>query len=151
MSKDVSRLIGYEFEPYRFVVERGKIREFALAIEDDNPIYVDRAAAAAAGFSDVTIPPTFPTVIDMWGGPDFFALVEALQLDLLKVLHGEQEYEYLGDIYPGDEIQARTRVADAKTKAGTSGGMHLITLETRYANQRGETVLISRSTIVERF
>jgi acyl dehydratase len=150
MVADVSRFIGFEFAPFRFVVERGKIREFALAIGDDNPIYTDQAAAAEAGFADVTIPPTFPTVIDMWGGPDFFQLVEALQLDLLKVLHGEQEYEYLGDVYPGDEIIATIKVTDAKTRSGSSGAMNLFTLETVYSNQRGEKVMIARSTIVER-
>lgn len=150
MEKDVTKFIGYEFEPFRFVVERGKIKEFARAIRDDNPVYFDRAAAAEAGFSDVTIPPTFPTVIDMWGGPDFFRLVEVLRLNLLKVLHGEQEYEFLGDVYPGDEINATIKVADAKTKSGGSGGMKLFTLETVYSNQRGETVLIARSTIVQR-
>jgi acyl dehydratase len=151
VEKDVSKWIGKEFEPFRFVVERGKIREFALAIGDDNPIYVDPEVAKSEGFVDVTIPPTFPTVIDMWGGPDFFQLVKALELNPLKVLHGEQEYEYLGDVYPNDEITAAVKVADAKTKMGNSGGMNLFTLETVYSNQHGEVVLRARSTIVERF
>lgn len=151
MSRDVTRFIGYQFEPFRFVIERGKIREFALAVGDDNPLYVDQKAADAAGLTDITIPPTFPTAMDMWGGPTFFDLVETFQLDMLKVLHGEQEYEYLADVYPGDEITATIRVTDAITKQGSSGGMHLITLATEYANQRGELVLIGRSTIIERY
>ncbi|WP_018133067.1 MaoC family dehydratase N-terminal domain-containing protein [Effusibacillus pohliae] len=151
MQKDITKWIGRQFGPYTFVVERGKIREFALAIGDDNPIYTDREQAVSAGFPDIPVPPTFATVIDMWGGPDFFQLVEQLQLNLLKVLHGEQEYEYLADIHPGDEITARTEVVDAQVKQGASGGMNLLTLETRYQNQRGETVLIGRSKIVERF
>lgn len=150
MAKDVAALVGYAFEPHRYVVERGKIQEFVRAIGDDNPIYADREAAVREGFWDTPIPPTFPTVVDMWGGLDFERLMAELKLDPLRVLHGEQEYEYLREVYPGDEITARTKVNRAVTKRGASGGLNLIELETAYENQRGETVLIARATIVER-
>ncbi|MFM1651867.1 MaoC family dehydratase N-terminal domain-containing protein [Brevibacillus sp. B_LB10_24] len=149
MASDISKFVGYEFEPYRFIVERGKIREFARAIGDDNPLYRDKRSAIEAGWRDVTIPPTFPTVIDMWGGADFFTQIEVLDLDLLRVLHGEQEYEYLGEIYPGDEITATAKVTGAKAKSGRSGTMKLFTIETVYVNQHGETVCMGRSAVIE--
>jgi acyl dehydratase len=149
MNKDVTALIGREFEPYRLTVERGKIREFAQAIGDDNPLYLDAEAARAAGLADVTIPPTYATVIDMWGGPDFFRLAELLEMNPLQILHGEQSYEYLGTVYPGDELTARTKVADARVKSGSSGGMKLVKLETVYERD-GEPVLIARSVVIER-
>ncbi|WP_019122349.1 FAS1-like dehydratase domain-containing protein [Brevibacillus massiliensis] len=149
MAADISKFVGREFAPYRLVVERGKIREFALAIGDDSPLYRDKQSAVLAGWKDVTIPPTFPTVIDMWGGPDFFTLIETLELDLLRVLHGEQEYEYLGEIYTGDEITGTAKVTGAKAKSGRSGTMKLFSIETVYVNQRGEMVCIGRSTVIE--
>ncbi|GAX88444.1 MaoC family dehydratase N-terminal domain-containing protein [Effusibacillus lacus] len=151
MTKDIEKFIGQEFEPYTFQVEQGKIKEFVQAIGDGNPIYTDREQAVAAGFRDVTVPPTFATVIDLWGGRDFFQICEALELNPLKVLHGEQEYEYLVEINPGDEITARSKVTHAVSKPSSSGGMNLLTMETVYTNQRGETVLIARSTVIERF
>jgi acyl dehydratase len=145
MSQDVSKWIGFDFPSFTFTVERGKIREFAMAIGDDNQIYVNQNAAVEAGFADVTIPPTFPTVIDFWGGADFFEMVQSLELNPLKVLHGEQEFEYHGEVYPGDELSVTCKVVDAKSKSR----MNLITLESVYTNQRGETVLIGRSTVIE--
>ena len=49
---------GKTFPPYEFHVERGKIREFADAIEDPNPIYRDPAYAAKQGFAGIPAPPT---------------------------------------------------------------------------------------------
>jgi acyl dehydratase len=148
---DIKRWIGYAFEPYTYTVERGKIREFIEAIGDGNPIYVDPKAAAEEGFQDTPLPPTFATAIDFWGGPDFFELCEQLELNMLKVLHGEQEYQYFGDIYPGDTITAVTKVVDAKTKSGGSGGMNIFVLETLYRNQYDDCILIARETVLERF
>ncbi|MCF6095392.1 MaoC family dehydratase N-terminal domain-containing protein [Microaerobacter geothermalis] len=145
MEKDLTEKIGFTFEPYTYLVERGKIREFALAIGDDNPIYYDRERAVAQGFRDIPIPPTFATVIDMWAGPDFEQLIAALKLNPLKVLHGEQEYQYLEEICAGDEITGKSKVISAAAKRG----MKFITLETEYFNQQGKKVLVGLSTIIE--
>ena len=40
------------FPPYTIEVERGKVRELALAIGDENAIYQSRQAAQAAGYAD---------------------------------------------------------------------------------------------------
>lgn len=142
---------GLEFENYSMPVERGKIKELVMAIGDKNPIYVDPGAARLAGYRDITIPPTFMQVIDMWSGVhDFDSKCKKLEMNPLKVLHGEQEYEYLGDIYPGDQITGSTRVTDVSVRTGSSGGMNIFRLETRYTNQHGQLVMISRSSIIER-
>ena len=44
-------------EPYE--VGREKIREFAEAVGDPNPAYIDPEAAKALGHPDVIAPPTF--------------------------------------------------------------------------------------------
>ena len=146
MGIDLTSKVGMEFEPYQFTIERGKIKEFALAIGDDNPIYFDREAAQQAGFRDVPMPPSFATAIDLWAGPDFESLVNLLEMNPLKVLHGEQGYEYLTDICAGDEISVTTRVTDAITKKG----MNLVTTEKAYTNQHNEQVLVARAVVIER-
>ena len=45
-------LVGHALAPTTFEVERGKIREFAAATGDPNPIYRDRAAAQAEFLAD---------------------------------------------------------------------------------------------------
>lgn len=147
---DVKQKEGLEFPAYSFTVERGKIREFVQAIGDPNPVDVDRDCAVGEGYRDVIAPPTFGVCIDMWGGPGFEKLCAMLEINPVKVLHGEQEFEYFGEINPGDQITARTRVANVFRKEGKSGAMNLISLQTIYQNQREEKVLVARMLIVER-
>lgn len=128
--------VGMKFEPFTFEIEKGKIKEFALAIGDPNPLYE----------TGEVLPPTFATVMDMWRGPDFFELTKRLELDITKVLHGEQEYEYLGKIKAGEKIKGMTTVTEVKRKSS----MDIIKLETYYTNEANEIVLISRNTVIER-
>ncbi|WP_414853143.1 MaoC family dehydratase N-terminal domain-containing protein [Brevibacillus sp. IT-7CA2] len=143
-------LIGLEFAPYGMAVEKGKIKELALALGDDNPIYYDLEAAKKEGYDGIPIPPTFLQVIDLWGGLGSVEKVEKLKLNLARVLHGQQYYEYLGDIVAGDVLSVTSKVVQAETKTGSTGSMDLITSENQYRNQRGELVAITRNTLVHR-
>jgi len=143
--EDRSAMVGAGFPPYSFTVERGKIKEFATAIGDMKAVYLDPEKAAGEGYSDATVPPTFGTVIDLWGGPGFMKLCENLRLNPIKVLHGEQEYEYLGDITAGDVITATTTLTNYTEKKN----MYLMTMETVYVNQRKEEVQKCRQVVVE--
>lgn len=138
--------IGHSFPPFTIEVERGKIRELALAVGDDNPIYHSRAAAQAAGYPDVPLFPTAPTMFGFWGNPRFGSDLVSLGINVMRILHGEEEYEYLAPIYPGDVLTGVTTVAEARTRPS----MEIITLETRYANQRGEPALNAREVIIVR-
>lgn len=148
---DLEKTEGKELSPYTFFIEKGKIKEFVQAVGDSNPVYVDKVFATKLGYKDVIAPPTFGTSIDFWGGPDFPELCRLLGLDPLQVLHGGQEYVYYREIYPGDEITARPKLAKFIRRQGKSQGIRMITLETEYYNQRGEKVLMARNLIVERF
>ncbi|BDG59577.1 MaoC family dehydratase N-terminal domain-containing protein [Caldinitratiruptor microaerophilus] len=139
-----------EFPPYEFTVERGKIREFARAIGDPNPLHHDVEAARAAGYPDLVAPLTFATCIDLWGGPDFEELVRRLGMDPVRVLHGEQAYEYRAPICAGDTIRARSRVRKETEREGSHGVLRIVELETTYTNQHGQDVLVGVATIIER-
>jgi hypothetical protein len=136
MNMNLQDKAGIQFEPFTFEIEKGKIKEFALAIGDPNSFYQTGEA----------LPPTFATAIEMWGGTDFIELAEKLELQIPKVLHGEQEYDYIGKIHVGDRVTGVTRV----TKAISKANMDLIKLETHFKNEAGELVLISRNTVIER-
>lgn len=138
-------LVGTRLPEYSFVVERGKIREFAAAIGDLKDIYLDPEKAALAGYRDVTVPPTFGTVINLWGGMGFMEMCVPLNLNPVRVLHGGQEYEYLGDIVAGDVITVNTSVVDYAEKEK----MHIITMEASYVNQSKQEVLRSRHIVLE--
>lgn len=147
MSKDISEQIGLTSGPFLFEIERNKIKEFAGAIGDSNPIYYSKEEAIKQGYRDIPVPPTFGTAIEMWAGLSFENLNNFLKLDLLKVLHGEQTYEYFEDICAGDVIEVKCKVIDAVTKRN----MHAFTLETVYTNQEGRVAMKSYSTVLETF
>jgi len=134
MSNVIKEKKGLELEPYTFTVEKAKIRELALAIGDIKEEYLN---------GEVTLP-TFPTVIDFWGGEG--STSDLLGLNVKKVLHGEQEYEYLGEIKAGDELTVTGIVENVYVKAG----MNFFVIKKEFVNQNGDTVLISRSTVIER-
>lgn len=143
---DENKMVGTQFPPFTLTVERGKIKEFAKAIGDDNPIYYDPVEAQKQGYRDVITPPTFGTVIDLWGGSDFHKMCSFLNINPVMVLHGEQEYEYFGEINPGDEIVGTTSVAGYHEKKN----MNLFILVTNYVDQKGDLVMKCRKTIIER-
>ena len=104
--------VGQSFPPFTIEVERGKIRELALAIGDDNPIYQSREEAQAAGYPDVPLYPTSPTTFTFWGNRKMISQIASLGINLMRVLHGEEEYEYLAPIYPGDTLTGVMTLVD---------------------------------------
>ncbi len=145
--------IGQSFSPYTIEVERGKVRELALAIGDENPIYQSRQAAQAVGYADVPLYPTSPTVFTFWG-VGYSQLLEhwsSLGIDVNRMLHGAEAIEYLAPIAPGDTLTGIMTLTDAKTTKGQAGSsMDILTFEFRYTNQHGEPVLRLRKVIIAR-
>lgn len=141
--------INEKFPPFIWEVERGKIRELVQAVGDKNPIYLNREAAIEAGYRDTPISPTFITVPMMWTNV-LIDVIKALKINYAKILHGEEGYEYLQEIYPGDVLTGKMRVVSIDEKSGKSGSMDLIRLETLYTNQRNELVLKAGTLLVER-
>jgi acyl dehydratase len=73
-----------------------------------------------------------------------------VKLDYTRLLHGEQEFEYLKPIRAGDVLRFRSRTKDVFEKAGKRGGKMLFVIsETQYTNQRGEVVAYTRNTAIE--
>ncbi|QBD74752.1 MaoC family dehydratase [Ktedonosporobacter rubrisoli] len=143
--------IGHSFAPFQVEVYRNKIHELATAIGDSNPIYHSREAAQEAGFKDVPLFPTAPTVFTHWAARSRGEGLASLGIDVKRILHGEEEYEYLAPIYHDDVLTGVTTVVDGKTRKGRDGlSLDIITTETRYTNQHNQPVLNARTTIVIR-
>ncbi len=142
--------IGHSFPPFTIEVERGKLHELALAIGDHNPIYHSRAAAQAAGYKDVPLPPTAPTMFNFWGNPHFAEQLASLGINVMRILHSEEAYEYVAPVYPGDTLTGVATVVDGKTRQIKGGSMDIFTIETRYRNQHSQPVVITRMTLIVR-
>src|SRR5438552_705883 len=99
-----------------YLVGREKIREFAVAIGADDPVYLDPEAARAAGHPDVIAPPTFAIVLCQWGIETLIG-DPGLGLDFDRVVHGEQRFRYVRPLHAGVRVTRPVVVPD--TDEGT--------------------------------
>ena len=141
-------LVGRELDEFPLPVESTKVREFARALLDHDPIYQDERTARAAGYAGIPAPLTFAAASMHFR--DDLPLFETLDLDLRRVLHGESSWEYLAPVSVGDQLTARRRIADVTTRPGKRGGdMTLVTFEIDFVNQNGDTVLRERDVVIQ--
>lgn len=142
-------LIGKEYPPFPVTVERGKIKEFARAIGDLNPFYLDDRVGRASEWGDVIAPPTF-TVTFRDESADTTALLRDLGTDISRVLHGEQEFEIFRQLTPGQTYLCRPRILDIYEKTGKSGPMAFVVRETSVTDRDNEVVAALRHVTVVR-
>lgn len=138
-------LIGLTGPQYVFEVEKRHIRQFAEAIGDSNPLYVDEEYAKSTIYGGIIAPPSFPVAI----GADSGQGVE-LPLDYSRMLHGEQEFIYHRPIRAGDSLSCQMKVTDVYEKEGKNGPMQFLVMDTEMKDQEGELVVISRTNIIYR-
>jgi len=123
--------IGREYPPLSATVTLEALQNYARAYNDGNPRYFD--AAAPGG---IVAPPmfgvavTWMSVVGAIGDP-------ALGADLLRLLHAEQDMEFLAPLRPGDEITTVARVASIEARPG--GEAMALELDSR--NRAGAPVL----------
>ena len=141
-------VIGKESAPFVVTVERGKIKEFARAIGDLNPFYMDDGVGQASEWGDVIAPPTFATTFRDEAASE--ALLRDLGTDVSRLLHGEQEFELVRPIQPGQTYLCRTKVLDVYEKTGKSGAMAFVVRETSVTDHTNEIVAFVRHITVVR-
>ena len=139
--------VGREFTPVTARVEPGRLRFFLDTIGETNPLYRDASAAREAGYSAAAVPPTYLFCLEMMDATEPFEFLTALDIDLARVLHGEQRFDYHAPVAVGDTVTFKARVTGVTEKKG--GAMTLIVIETEVTNQSGVHVAdISRTVVV---
>ncbi len=108
---------GWEFPIIEVDVDRWRLCAFARAIGETNPVYLDTAAAQAAGFRDIPAPPTFLFGLS-YDLPDQTMHLKVLGADLKGILHGEQSFRYHESICAGDRLIIRSKIVDLYAKKG---------------------------------
>src|SRR6202166_2813808 len=130
-----TKAIGKRYEPVVYAVGREKIREYARAVGETNPVHLDVEAARAAGYADVVAPPMFAVVYSAPSvGPPIFD--PEIELNFAMMVHGSQQFEWGPLFVAGDEITT-TRPVKASWKADGRG---YYVFESVSINQRGEQV-----------
>lgn len=136
-----------------FVVEAGKVAEYANAVRNDNPVHRNAAAASSQGFSAIPAPLTFTAtkrfpryrpegVTDHWGFD--------LGFDPETTVHGEKAFEFGREISVGDELTGDTTLEEVYQRSGSRGGeMTFAVLATEFTDSEESWVLTERSTLIE--
>src|SRR5579884_869380 len=125
-----TQAIGKSYEPSTYAVGREKIREYASAVGETNPLHFDVAAAQAAGYADVVAPPMFAVVYGARSiGPAI--LDPDVGIDFARMLHAGQEFVWGPLVVAGDDITTSASVKDISER----GGMSFFVFETVSLNQ----------------
>ena len=139
--------IGHTMPPYSVPVEKGRLRFFAKATGQTDPVYVDEDAARAAGHPGLPVPPTFLFCLEM-ESPNPAAIRELLGLDYRRLLHGEQGFSYHAMAYAGDTLTFAQRIDDIYDKK--DGALEFVVRKTRVTNQHDQLVAELRCVTVMR-
>jgi acyl dehydratase len=143
-------MIGRQLSTGSATVTAEHVAAFARALGDENPLYCDEEAARRGPFGQVVAPPTYPIAFmtqAMAGGMETFL---ELGLNFMTLVHGEQEFEYVRPIRAGETLTLTGRIADVYEKAGSSGTLDFVVLETEARDAAGEPVFFSRNTLISR-
>jgi acyl dehydratase len=137
--------VGKTYAPVAYAVGREKVREYANAVGETNPLHLDPGAARAAGHADVVAPPMFavvyasPAVIPAFFDPE-------VGMDFARMVHGGQDFTWGPLVVAGDEITTEVEVADITER----GGVGFFVFESRSDNQDGERVCTGTWTCIVR-
>lgn len=137
--------VGRELNPVTMEIERGRLRAFAEATGQGDPVYTDLNAAQAAGHRDLPVPPSFLFAIEL-EQPDPFAWLAELDVDLRHLLHGEQRFIYRSVAHAGDVLTSNPRIKDVYSKKG--GALDFIVKESRITGADGVAVAEATSVLV---
>jgi acyl dehydratase len=127
--------VGKTYPSSTYAVGREKVREYAYAVGETNPLHLDPEAARTQGFADVVAPPMFAVVFAGRAmGPAI--LDPEVGMNFARMVHGGQEFRWGPLVVAGDEITTTASVKEIAER----GGMGFYVFETVSVNQDGETV-----------
>ncbi|WNI23070.1 MaoC family dehydratase N-terminal domain-containing protein [Streptomyces sp. ITFR-16] len=141
--------VGRTYPPTApYEVGREKIREFAEAVGDAHPAYVDPEAARALGHSEVIAPPTFVFSITFKAAGQVIEDPQ-LGLDYSRVVHGDQRFVYTRPVRAGDRLTVTSTIEAIKSMAGNdildvrgevhdASGGHVVTAWTKLVARAAE-------------
>jgi acyl dehydratase len=135
-------------------------RRFAMACGETDPVFYDEAAARAAGWDGVPLPPLLLSSTRSWDpGPSREELNEdgMVLSDVgypgghgLRALGGGQALRFHADALAGVALVTEAEVTGANTKTGRSGDLLIVELERRFLTADGELLVTCEETRILR-
>jgi acyl dehydratase len=122
--------VGRQYPPVTTNVTLDAIQNYARAYNDDNPAFFDSSRPGG-----IVAPPMFGVTV-IWEAILKPVMDPELQADLIRLVHGEQDMEFLNPIRLGDVITATAKIISIETKATGE----TLTVELNASNQKGQPV-----------
>ena len=140
-------LIGKTYEPVIFRITDQRLKFFAKATGQTDPIYYDHDIAISQGHKGIVCPPTFLIVVGM-EQKNPFQFLEDLDVKIERMLHAGQEFIYKEIVYEGDKLRMDTKIIDMYDKK--EGLLQFCNLESKFTNQNSKHIATLKNTIVAR-
>lgn len=148
--RDFKKGIGVEVDltSQNFLAEasRDNIKNFADAVGDNNPLWINEDYAGKSRFGTITAPPTFIYNVNHGSTPAVAVPGKPPTMDL-ALLYAGADLEFFRPIYLGDKFTVKGKSVGIDKKQSKSLGPTLFgTGEACYYNQKDELIGIIRTT-----
>jgi len=141
------KFVGYSFPTKTVKVEEGKLRFFSKTIGETNPIYFDKDAARKAGYRSLLVPPTYTFSLTL-EGESLEEKYVPVGMDLGKLLHGAQKFEYFKEICAEDTVTIDAKIIDIFQKKG--GALDFLIEKQTLRNPNGDLLATLTQTFIMR-
>ena len=128
-------LVGKQYSPLEYVITAEEARKYAVGYSEDLPLFVDELRPGG-----VIAPPMFAvkyagsTIVNAFFDPE-------LNVNFARLVHGEQDMEFLEPVRPGDTISTVLKIGSVEEKSTGE----LFTTLTDSRNQKGQVVVRTAS------
>lgn len=145
LTDELKSWIGREAHyPAREELGRASIRYFALALGDDNPLYVNGDVAPPTLICESCQYAHQRPNADGYIGHEWH-----LPVPNARLVRAGNDYEFMRPVLPTDRISATWTLESIVEKPSSRGGTQLfVSSVARYTDAQGEVVAINRETIV---
>ncbi|WHZ55754.1 MaoC family dehydratase N-terminal domain-containing protein [Metabacillus hrfriensis] len=134
-------LIGSASEKVKNSIEKGTVRKFAVAIGDENPLFIDEAAGARSKYKRNLAPPTFPVTLS-------YGTIEGLKLPSKGLIHGEQSFHYEKPLLVGDTVYCSSKLVNYRERKGSGGSMGMLTIERLGETEEGDLIFSMKQVVI---
>jgi acyl dehydratase len=140
--------IGHAWPPFEVLIERGAAIAFARGLDETDPVYLDEAAARAAGLRGIAVLPTYPIAISTDRVDLIYDMLQRLQVDPAKILHASQRFVHHRPMCVGDRLVGTKRIAGIADRK--NGALTFIDTVVEYRDMEGRPVCEDHCSLVAR-
>jgi acyl dehydratase len=140
------KIVGMHYRyPDHYEVEREKIREYAVAVKNEDPSFFEEEASEELGYRGLLAPLTFISVFGYTAQSAFFANAN-IGIQDAQIVQVDQALRFLKPIQAGDKLYCDVYVHSVRKAHGTD----IIVTKNIVSNEAGELVQETYTTLAGR-